>query len=164
MSNKTPIILKKGENCWKVGRAGRATPLVDAEEYYAALHAAAQKARHSIHIAGWDIHSQVELVRGENQVKGVPSRLGPFLDWLARTRPELDIRLLLWDFSVVFSMEREPMPVYSLGWRSHRRIKLRLDGENPLGGAHHQKFVVIDGNVAFAGASILPRAMGHLMP
>jgi phosphatidylserine/phosphatidylglycerophosphate/cardiolipin synthase-like enzyme/uncharacterized membrane protein YdjX (TVP38/TMEM64 family) len=38
-----------------------------------------------------------------------------------------------------------------LGWRTHRRLDFRLDGEHPLGASHHQKIVVVDDAVAFVG-------------
>ena len=55
------------------------------------------------------------------------------------------------DFSIIYTFEREPMPAVNFGWRSHRRLHFALDGEHPVGASHHQKVVVIDDRVAFAG-------------
>jgi phosphatidylserine/phosphatidylglycerophosphate/cardiolipin synthase-like enzyme/uncharacterized membrane protein YdjX (TVP38/TMEM64 family) len=145
----TPLILSKS-NCWKTGVAHRAAVLVDAADYFSALHETLLHAQRSIHILGWDLHSQVELIRGKTS-SNAPSRLGPLLNWLAKRRPGLDIRLLLWDYSMVFSFQREPPPLYNLDWTPRRSIKFRFDGEHPLGGSHHQKVVVVDGKLAFAG-------------
>ncbi len=55
------MILVPGRNVWRVAKARRAAVLLDGAEYFAALRSAMIKARHSIVIAGWDIHSQMQL-------------------------------------------------------------------------------------------------------
>lgn len=80
-----------------------------------------------------------------------PESLGPLLDEAARRRPELEIYILSWDFSMIYAMERELFPRYRLRWKSHDRVHFCLDGEHPLGASQHQKLVVIDGQVAFSG-------------
>ncbi|MCZ7563465.1 MAG: VTT domain-containing protein [Burkholderiales bacterium] len=42
-------------------------------------------------------------------------------------------------------------PIYTLGWRTHRRLHFHLDGRHPVGASHHQKIVVIDDALAFVG-------------
>src|SRR5581483_6769946 len=54
-SESDPIDLHPGQDCWRIAQAKRATVLIDAEAYFFALRAAMLKARHSIHIVGWDI-------------------------------------------------------------------------------------------------------------
>jgi phosphatidylserine/phosphatidylglycerophosphate/cardiolipin synthase-like enzyme/membrane protein DedA with SNARE-associated domain len=80
-----------------------------------------------------------------------PQTLGKFLDYLARKRQELNIYLLSWDFAMIYAMEREFFPRYKLKWRTHRNIHFCLDGEHPVGASQHQKIVVVDDAVAFAG-------------
>ncbi|HAM46923.1 MAG TPA: phospholipase, partial [Alphaproteobacteria bacterium] len=82
---------------------------------------------------------------------GLPLQLGPFLTALVEKRPELTIYLLLWDYSVIYALEREPVPSLNLDWKTPRQIKVCLDDILPLGGSHHQKIVVIDDAVAFCG-------------
>ncbi len=52
---------------------------------------------------------------------------------------------------MVFALDREWLPIYKLGWRTHRRLQFRLDDRHPLGASHHQKVVVVDDEVAFVG-------------
>lgn len=137
-------------NCRRVATASRAALLVDGETYFGALHAALLRARRTIFIVGWDLHSELRLVRGsEKEVP--PQRLGPLLDALARRRKALRIYLLSWDFAMIYTMEREFFPRYKFHWRTHRRIHHALDGEHPVGASQHQKIVVVDDAVAFSG-------------
>ncbi|WP_240910275.1 VTT domain-containing protein [Desulfopila sp. IMCC35008] len=130
--------------------ASRVSILVDGEAYFAALHAAMQKAHQSIIIVGWDLHSGLRLLRN-GQSDEYPATLGEFLDCLVRKRKRLNIYLLSWDFAMIYAMEREFFPRYKLKWRTHKRIHFCLDGEHPVGASQHQKIVVIDDAVAFAG-------------
>jgi phosphatidylserine/phosphatidylglycerophosphate/cardiolipin synthase-like enzyme len=59
--------------------------------------------------------------------------------------------VLVWDFSMIFALDREWPPIYSPRWRVHRRLDFRMDGEHPPGAFHHQKVVVVDDKVAFVG-------------
>ncbi|SCZ55594.1 VTT domain-containing protein [Thiohalomonas denitrificans] len=141
-------ILVPGSNCWRVERAHRAACLVEGEEYFAAFREAVQHARHRILILGWDIDSNLRLMRGKN---GDGGPLGDFLNEIVSSRPELEANVLIWDFAMIYAIEREWLPVYRLGWKTHRRLHFHLDDEHPLGGSQHQKVVVIDDAVAFVG-------------
>tara|TARA_R110002110_G_scaffold91264_2_gene237450 strand:- start:70665 stop:72788 length:2124 start_codon:yes stop_codon:yes gene_type:complete len=143
-------ILVEGTNCWRIEKASRAAILVDGENYYPALHAALCNAQKTIFIVGWDLHSELELVR-DDQHHDFPIQLGALLDALAKERPELNIYILNWDFSMVYAMEREFFPRYKLRWRTHKRVHFCLDGSHSLGASHHQKVVVVDDAVAFCG-------------
>jgi phospholipase D1/2 len=44
-TRREPSIFRPGANCWRTERAKRLTVLVDAEEYFAAFAAAAERAR-----------------------------------------------------------------------------------------------------------------------
>lgn len=137
---------------WREVPAGRAAFLIDGEAYFAAFRSALLEARERVYILAWDLHSEVELVRGEGEAEdGFPRELGAFLHALLEARPELHIHVLAWDFSVIYSAERE-WTVFSK-WFSdpHPRLHLEQDGELPLGASHHQKVVVVDDSLAFAG-------------
>ncbi len=101
-------------------------------------------------IVGWDLHSGLRLIRDENKTD-CPQTLGKFLDYLAKTRKGLNIYLLSWDFSMIYTMEREFFPRYKLKWLTHRRIHFCLDGEHPIGASQHQKIIVVDDALAFSG-------------
>ena len=145
-------ILAPSRNVWRVEKARRARLIVDAAEYFSILRKAMRRARHSILIIGWDIDSRTRLVGPEGEADdGCPEPLGEFLAHVARERPDLEIKLLLWDYSVIYAMEREFMPALPLRWNTPSNIDLCLDNQVPLGGSHHQKIVVIDDCLAFSG-------------
>jgi phosphatidylserine/phosphatidylglycerophosphate/cardiolipin synthase-like enzyme/uncharacterized membrane protein YdjX (TVP38/TMEM64 family) len=148
-------LLSPGKNCWDIASAQRATVLRNGEAYFAAVHHALLQAREQVFILGWDIHSKVELLRGESaaeaQARNLPTRLGPLLDHVIRNNPALDIYILIWDFSVLLSLEREPSLLFNLGWAPHPRIRMHMDSGHPVGASHHQKIVVVDGKLAFCG-------------
>jgi phospholipase D1/2 len=152
----TPSTLfEPGRNCFRVARAERVALLVDAEEYFRAFAHAALRARHSIVIVGWDFHSRTRLHHG---IAGVPELLGDFLNFLVARRRELEVRVLIWDYPVIFSKGREISPIYGFGWRPRRRVKVRYDDHYPIGASQHQKIVVIDGQLAFCGGLDLTRS------
>jgi len=144
--------LRPGRNVWRREKAARASVLVDGAAYFGALRAAMREARETIHIAGWDLDSRMKLV-GESGTAddGLPETLAAFLSALVARNPRLRVRLLLWDYSVMFAFERELAPIYSFLWATPRQIELCLDDALPLGASHHQKIVVIDDCVAFSG-------------
>jgi hypothetical protein len=107
-------------------------------------------ARRSIHI-GWDIDSRTALVceRG-TPGHGLPATLAPFLTALVARNPELSVRLLLWDYAVLYALERELLPALALRWSTPPQVELCLDDTAPFGATHHQKVVVVVDAVAFA--------------
>jgi phosphatidylserine/phosphatidylglycerophosphate/cardiolipin synthase-like enzyme/uncharacterized membrane protein YdjX (TVP38/TMEM64 family) len=147
-----PNVLEPGRNIWRSERAGRASVLVDAANYYGALREALLKAEDSILIAGWDIDSRAPLVGPSGEAEdGLPATLGAFLTALVERRPDLRVKLLLWDYSVLYALERELLPALMLHWNTPAQIELCLDDEVPLGASHHQKIVVVDDRLAFSG-------------
>ncbi|MBE0597299.1 MAG: VTT domain-containing protein [Desulfuromonadales bacterium] len=143
-------ILQPGRNCWQLADSGRAAFLVDGEAYFSAFAAAAERARHSVLVLGWDIDSRIRLRRSGGQGE-LPDRLGEFLNAIVSRRRGLHIHVLDWDFLLFYAFEREPLPLVQLGWRTHRRLHFHLDDRHPVGASHHQKIVVIDDAVAFVG-------------
>lgn len=143
-------LLSENRNCWKIARADRAALIVDGQDYFRAIRNALREARESVFIIGWDIHSELRLVRDDAD-DAFPVELGSCLDELARRRPDAHIHVLSWDFSMIYTMERELFPTYKLRWKSHDRVRFCLDSEHPLGGSQHQKLVVIDDRLAFCG-------------
>ena len=145
-------LLRPGENVWRLEPARRAAVLVDAAAYYGALRQSLLQAQRSILIAGWDIDSRTPLVGESGEAEDdLPRNLGPFLAALVARNPELRIKLLLWDYSVLYALERELLPALALQWNTPARVELCLDDEVPFGASHHQKIVVVDDALAFAG-------------
>jgi phospholipase D1/2 len=146
------MLLEPDRNVWRVAKASRAAMLVDGADYFGALRRAMIKAQRSIVIAGWDIHSQMRLVgRSGKADDGYPAAFAQFLAALVKEKPQLDIRLLLWDFSVLYAAERDPFPTMRLNWKMPSSIRFCLDDCVPIGSSQHQKIVVIDDAVAFSG-------------
>lgn len=144
-------ILVEGRNVWRVETARRAAVLVDAAACFGAMREAMKKARRSIMIVGWDIDSRTPLVGPDGAHDDLPPTLGAFLSALVKRNPELSIKLLLWDYSMLYALEREMLPELALGWNTPRQVEICLDDTIPFGSSHHQKIVVIDDALAFNG-------------
>jgi phospholipase D1/2 len=145
-------ILKPAKNCWRTSRIDDAGALIDAGDYYRAFYRAALAARHHILITGWQFDSTVQLLRGPEAAHAEgPTALLPFLEWLCERNDELEIYILAWDYSLVFALEREWLQRVIFDWMTCKRIHFRFDNSHPMGASHHQKLVVVDGQVAFVG-------------
>ncbi len=138
-----------GRNCWRIEGAERAAFLIDADSYFKAFVAAARRAQRSILITGWDFHSRTRLLCEDE--RGRELELGKFLNDLVRRKRGLQIHILIWDYPMIFGLDREWAPIYGFGWKPRRRIQFRYDNTHPVGASHHQKIVVIDDAVAFCG-------------
>lgn len=143
------MILREGETCWRVANATRAAYLIDGAAYFSTLRQVMAAARRSIVIVGWDVDSRTVL--DPAQTDGAPAQLLGFLNALLASRPELRAYVLCWDFSMIYTFEREKLPAYRFAWDGHERLRFRLDGVHPVAASHHQKIVVIDDEIAFAG-------------
>lgn len=150
MDERNKGLFQIGLNCWKIAHAKRLSLLIDGESYFKVVYEAMQKAKSSIFIVGWDIHSEVSLRPKEQANKD--TRLKTFLNQLTQRNSKLHIYILTWDFTtLIYSIERDLLQGIKLGWLSHERIHFAFDSEHPLGGCHHQKIVVIDDQIAFCG-------------
>jgi phosphatidylserine/phosphatidylglycerophosphate/cardiolipin synthase-like enzyme/uncharacterized membrane protein YdjX (TVP38/TMEM64 family) len=116
-------------------------------------------AEREILILAWELHTRAELVRPPAEAPpgtpatddGWPTQLGDLLYALVEAKPALTVRILLWDFAMIYAAERELVPIFRLPWRRHPRIRLQMDSAHPPGAAQHQKIVVVDDKVAFSG-------------
>ncbi|AUX45353.1 phospholipase [Sorangium cellulosum] len=125
--------------------------LIDADEYYPEFYRVACKARRYLLLAGWQFDSDVALLRGgrEAQVES-PITLLKFLNHLCEVNPELQIYILAWDFHLVFALEREWLQQLVFEWTNHR-LHFLFDSSHVERASHHQKFVVVDGELSFLG-------------
>jgi phospholipase D1/2 len=152
----TDDILREGYNCCKIAKASRVKFLVDGAAYFAVLAQAFEQARESILIVGWDFDSRIRLNAADDR-HGASADLGSTLNSLAARRPNLHVHILVWDFAMIFALERETTPFFGPGWRRHPRIHFHMDGNHPIGASHHSKIVVVDDAVAFVGGLDLAR-------
>ncbi|MBA3394868.1 MAG: phospholipase [Deltaproteobacteria bacterium] len=126
--------------------------LADGHDFYKALYVACLEAKRTILMAGWQFASKVELLRGDDATDcGHPTRLVDFLADLCEARPDLDIYMLAWDASPIFTFEREPLQRLMFQCRGHKRIHYVMDNAHPTGASHHQKLVLVDRAIAFTG-------------
>jgi phospholipase D1/2 len=140
-------VAEPGRTCWTIANAPRFASIVDAEEFYAAIASACEKADESITIVGWSVDSRTML---RPPAEGRPAtELGPFLAELVRARKRLRVRVLAWDIAMVMGLESGFFPVYRTQEERLRRFEWELDSEHALGAATHQKVVVVDDRVAF---------------
>ncbi|GAB7022922.1 VTT domain-containing protein [Salidesulfovibrio brasiliensis] len=130
-----------------VARANRAAFLVDAENYFRAVAEAIREARHSVLIVGWDIDSRLRLVRDGSDDATLSERLNALID----ERPDVHVHILIWDYPMAYSMDREPLQLISFARKTRQNVHFHLDSELPIGSSHHQKIVVVDNAVAFCG-------------
>jgi phospholipase D1/2 len=145
-------ILKPGRNCWDVGEANKTGLLVDARDYYRAFYHAAKAAESYILLSGWQFDSNVDLLRGEDAKAARSSAtLLSFLNDLCEQKTALRIYILAWDFSMIYSIDREWFQSWYFNWTTNERLNFSFDCCDSFDASHHQKFVVIDGTVAFVG-------------
>lgn len=150
-------ILKEERNCWRLAKADRVAFLVDGIDYFAAFRDVVKQAKESILIIGWDFDSRIRLLPGDTQDE-LPVKLGDFLKAVVKGRSGLEAHVLIWDFAMLFALEREFVPVYKMRWNTSPRLHFRMDEKHPVGASHHQKIVVVDDAVAFVGGFDLTKS------
>lgn len=150
-SNEDSTVLREGVTCWRKSHADRVAFLIDGETYFASVADAIEGAERSVWLLGWDFHSAVRLRRGEDGEAQRPNELVGLLDHRVRERRSLRVHVLVWDFAMLYALEREFLPLLQFGARTHRRIRFASDSAHPMGASQHQKIVVVDDSIAFVG-------------
>lgn len=144
-------VLIPGETCWRRERAARAAFLIDTEAYFTAAFEAMIRAERSIHLLGWGFDPRTRLFPDGFDGPNDPDEVGHILIELARQRPDLDVRVLIWHSALPISASQEFFPHRARRWFRDTGVKFRLDDSVPFGACHHQKVLVIDDKVAFCG-------------
>ena len=146
-------ILEPGKTCWVVSPVRSSGLLIDGRSYFRAFTEAAKAATRYLLIAGWQFDSDVSLLRGaDREGERGPVRFLDFLTSLCVARPELRVVILCWDYSPAYMHDREWFQELVFRRRSGGRVSFRFDDRHALGASHHQKFVVVDGALAFVGS------------
>ena len=146
----TEDLLVPGETCWRIERADRFAVFVDAADYFAALKESVLRARRRVLFIGWDFDPRIQLDPRRHGAARA-DRLGRVLEAAVRSNPELEIGVLHWDIGMLIALARGLAPIVLLNRRTPDRLVFTVDQHHPIGGAHHQKIVVIDDCIAFAG-------------
>jgi phosphatidylserine/phosphatidylglycerophosphate/cardiolipin synthase-like enzyme len=139
-----------GPSLWAAGdpaprTGGELDVLVDGGEALPRIAEALTGARSHVHIAGWHVTPDFGLTRDDQS-----SRLRDLLGDLAE---RVEVRVLLWAGA--------PLPVFPLARATVRRAREELmrgtrvqcvldSHERPMH-CHHEKLVIVDGEVAFVG-------------
>ena len=119
--------------------------LIDGADSFSALTEALQGARRHIHITGWHVAPYFELARGDG-----PGVLG---ELLAEAAERLDVRVLVWAGAPVplFHPTRKEIADGLKTLTRGTRIRCEPDPREHPFHCHHEKTVVVDGEVAFVG-------------
>lgn len=156
--NQTPntpdegfVELRDGVNFWTTAQADKAAFLVDGESYYRAFREALMQAERYVCILAWDLKGEIELLRDTSKDDDLPTKLVDFLYALLDAKPNLEIHILLWDYSMVYIGEREWLTFSRFRQEPHPRLHLQTDSAISIGASQHQKVVVVDGRFAFCG-------------
>jgi phosphatidylserine/phosphatidylglycerophosphate/cardiolipin synthase-like enzyme/uncharacterized membrane protein YdjX (TVP38/TMEM64 family) len=139
-----------------LAHAQRLAPLVDGIEYFRALRESLIRARRRVILIGWDLHSEIDLLRGREAEEaierdGYPVRLADLLERIVSENDSLRVSILIWEGSPLFAFERQHLPRMKRPWASQSRIDLVWDRDTPPLGSQHQKLVVIDDRLAYVG-------------
>jgi phospholipase D1/2 len=143
-------MLRPGHNCWRIEHADRLALIVDAADYFRAVKAAILEAEHSVYLIGWDFDTRIKFEPEHKTLDG-PNKLGSFLRWIGKTRPQVQVYVLKWDLGSLQALGRGTTPLFVLDWLTSRRIHFKLDGAHPKAAVHHQKIIVVDDVLAFCG-------------
>lgn len=150
-------ILKPGRNCWRIRHAERVAFLVDGDAYFENLYHGLHQAECQVLVLSWDIYSRLRLLSVGGVKDSECPEFSELLNRLVEDHQRLRVYILNWDFSVIYALSREWLPIYRLDWATHPRVHFELDDQCPVGSSHHQKVVVIDDALAFAGGLDLTR-------
>jgi phospholipase D1/2 len=139
-------ILEPGRNAWATATANHLAFLIDGAAYFRELVTVLPLAQKEIWIIGWDFDPNIRLTPGEED----SHTLGDFLQAQLDSKPDLQIRILVWAMGPVYSGKSLKL-FRREGFLTHERVRIEFDGRHPLWGSHHQKVVVIDDTLAFVG-------------
>lgn len=141
----------ESETIWRTVQSTRAHVVVDAADYFDLVQSAMLNAKQRIMLIGWDFDARIRLIARRKTPGGPPRRLGEFIIWLADRNPDLEIKLLKWNFGALKILGRGSTMLDVARWAMHPQIEMKLDSAHPFGCSHHQKIVVIDDKFAVCG-------------
>lgn len=145
------MLLKVDTTCWRTDVSPRAAIIVDVADYFAAVKSAVGKAKRSVLILGWAFHPQTMLDATPPSDNPDDCGIAAFLKDVAEQRPDLDVRVLCWKAALPVAITQAMYPQRAGKCFDGSRVKFVLDGQLPSGASHHQKVVVVDDKIAFAG-------------
>ncbi|WP_292052191.1 MULTISPECIES: phospholipase D-like domain-containing protein [unclassified Brevundimonas] len=143
-------LLVEGDAIWRTALANRLSPIMENDAYFEALSAALDKAEKSVLVLGWQFDPRTRLDPQSPDYER-SEEIGERLKRMVKSRPDLDVRLLIWRSPILIAASQGFYPHKALKFFKKRMVRLELEGVGLLGACHHQKVVVIDDKVAFCG-------------
>jgi phosphatidylserine/phosphatidylglycerophosphate/cardiolipin synthase-like enzyme len=140
-------LLVPGRNCWRIAPAARIAVRTNSH-YFRALASSMSEARRRILILGWKLDPLLVLDPESDGPAGKP--LFEFLRALLAARPELEIRLLLWDRTIFYGGNGMAPDALAAVRTEFPRLDFRFASAGFIA-SRHQKLVCIDDNLAFIG-------------
>ena len=128
--------------------------LIDGANALPEIAQAISGAKQFIHITGWHLEPAFELVRGRPH--------GAIGVLLAEMAEKVEVRVLVWSGAPIplFHPTRSEVSAGLENLTNHTRIQARGDPKEHPFHCHHEKTVVIDGEVAFVGGIDMTSAAG----
>ncbi len=119
--------------------------LIDGEQALPLLAHALAQARSSVHIAGWHVAADFGLTRDDAAMR--------LRDLLGELAERVDVRVLLWAGAPVplFTPTRAAVRRIRDEITRGTRVRCALDAKERPMHCHHEKIVIVDGEVAFVG-------------
>lgn len=143
-----------GDNRWFEGGFAPCSrndlrPLIDGKEAFEAMLEAIKGARHYVYIVGWALTPAFALDRTDEP----PSPEGLLADVLAKVSERVPVKILVWQGSTMLFQPSKELTKRAREelLRTAPRIDIRLDGTARATHCHHQKVLVVDGQVGFVG-------------
>jgi phospholipase D1/2 len=142
-------LLRVGETVGALSRGERMSVLVDGRDYFRALELAAATAREALYVSAWAFDRRAYL--RPDPAEGERLTLERWARGLLARHRTLRLYVLLWDPAATAGLSRSLLPLFHQELTLSPRVKIRWDDRIPVGGAHHEKVVVVDDRVAFVG-------------
>lgn len=119
--------------------------LIDGASALPAIFEALLQARSHIHVAGWHLSPDFGLTRDTGALR--------LRDLLAELAERVDVRVLLWAGAPlpVFTPSRAEVGRVRQELTRASRVRCALDSNERPMHCHHEKLVIVDGEVAFVG-------------
>ena len=112
----TASILQPGATCWRIERAHRASFLVDGQDYFGAVRLALANAQRSVLLLGWSFDPRTRLQPDGIERGHDADGIGEVLLELARARPGIDIRVLIWKSALPIAATQGFFPHRARAW------------------------------------------------
>jgi phospholipase D1/2 len=141
-------ILKQGQNCWCIDEIKELSLLIDGDNYFKAFFDAAEQAKRSIKIVGFELESWLGLAHISRRF---PNSLRRYFTRLTNEKKDLQVSIRCWNAFSFLSLEREKLAAYKWKFKTPERVRFRHVRHSLVYGSYHEKFSLIDGCCAFLG-------------